>query len=94
MKSIDAISTAGTLQPTVKTQDRTEGFAQRLKEVIKEVNQEQIGSDQAVAQVIEGKMGVHEGMLRVQEADLSFRMFLQVRSKVLDAYREIMRMQF
>ena len=94
MKSIDAINAAKTLQPTARPQNQSEGFGQWLKEAIKEANREQIDSDQAATQVIEGKMGVHEGMLRLQEADLSFRMLLQVRTKVMDAYREIMRLQF
>ena len=36
---------------------------------------------------------VHGTMIALQKADLSLRLFLQVRSKLTAAYQEIMRMQ-
>ncbi|MBI3090217.1 MAG: flagellar hook-basal body complex protein FliE [Candidatus Tectomicrobia bacterium] len=36
---------------------------------------------------------VHETMLAIEKADLSFRLLLQVRNKLLGAYQEIMRLQ-
>jgi flagellar hook-basal body complex protein FliE len=39
-------------------------------------------------------MGIHEGMLAISKADISLRLLLQVRNKVLEAYREISRMGF
>lgn len=59
-----------------------------------DVNKTQIVADTSSEQVVRGKLGIHEGMMAVQEADVSLRYALQVRGKALDAYREIMRMQF
>ena len=36
---------------------------------------------------------VHETMLALAKADLSLRVFMEVRNKVIDAYQEVMRMQ-
>jgi flagellar hook-basal body complex protein FliE len=36
---------------------------------------------------------IHETMLVLERADSSLKMAMQVRNKILDAYREIMRMQ-
>ena len=36
---------------------------------------------------------VQEVMLQLTQADLSFRMFMELRNKVTDAYQEVMRMQ-
>jgi GR25 family glycosyltransferase involved in LPS biosynthesis len=36
---------------------------------------------------------IHETMLAIERADSSLKLMMQVRNKVLDAYREIMRMQ-
>lgn len=69
-------------------------FMDRLKTAMNDVNNRQVGADEASEQVVQGKLGIHEGMMRVQEADVSLRYMLQVRGKALDAYREIMRMQF
>jgi flagellar hook-basal body complex protein FliE len=70
------------------------GFAEKLKESIMEVNQRQQNANQAIEKVVNGELGIHEGMLKIQEADISLRLLLQVRRKVMDAYTEIMRMQF
>ena len=37
---------------------------------------------------------VHEAMIAVQKADLSFQLMLQVRNKVVQAYQQIAGMQF
>jgi flagellar hook-basal body complex protein FliE len=36
---------------------------------------------------------LHEVMLQVAQADLSFRLILELRNKLTDAYQEIMKMQ-
>ena len=48
----------------------------------------------AMEQVSRGSMGIHEGMLAISKADLSLRLLIQVRNKVMEAYREISRMGF
>jgi flagellar hook-basal body complex protein FliE len=37
---------------------------------------------------------LHEIVIASEKADLSFRLLLQIRNKLLDAYQEVMRMQF
>ncbi|MBI9074733.1 MAG: flagellar hook-basal body complex protein FliE [Desulfatibacillum sp.] len=69
-------------------------FGSILKQVFNSVNTSQINADQAVTQNLEGKTGIHEAMIALQEADINMRFLLQMRNKVLDAYREIMRMPF
>lgn len=41
-----------------------------------------------------GAEQIHETMIKMEESELSMRLLLKVRTKVLDAYQEIMRMQF
>ena len=36
---------------------------------------------------------VADGLLQVEKADISFRTMMEVRNKLLEAYREVMRMQ-
>jgi flagellar hook-basal body complex protein FliE len=38
-------------------------------------------------------MSLHDTMIAMEQADLSFRLMMQVRNKIVDAYQEIMRMQ-
>ncbi|MBF0120694.1 MAG: flagellar hook-basal body complex protein FliE [Desulfobacterales bacterium] len=68
------------------------GFSDRLKKALKEVNNLQVVGDASSEDVIKDKLGIHEGMMALQEADMSLRLMLQVRSKVIEAYKEVMRM--
>lgn len=69
-------------------------FSDRLKQAVKEVNTLQNTSDTASEMVIKGELGIHEGMMALQEADMAMRLLVQVRSKSLEAFKEIMHMQF
>jgi flagellar hook-basal body complex protein FliE len=68
-------------------------FEERLKGAVAEVNAKQQQADGAVEQVVAGKMGIHEGMLALQEADIAMKALLQVRNKVISAYNDVMKMQ-
>ncbi|MEN6437517.1 MAG: flagellar hook-basal body complex protein FliE [Syntrophobacter sp.] len=70
-------------------------FAEQLKAKISEVNQTQNQADKAMAEgAVKGASNVHETMIHLEEADISMRLLTKVRNKALDAYHEVMRMQF
>ncbi len=83
---------SGSSSTPVNNKKAGDGFAERLKDSIKEVNRLQNVADESVKKVVTDKMGVHEGMIALQEADVSLRFLLKVRSKVMAAYQEIIRM--
>lgn len=69
-------------------------FADILKNSFEQVNEHQQQADQAIRELVAGRSkNIHETMLAVERADSSLKLMMQVRNKVLDAYREIMRMQ-
>jgi len=69
-------------------------FSETLKESIKEINNLQIHADMAMEQMANGESrNLHETMILLEKADNSFRLMMQVRNKLLEAYNEIMRMQ-
>ncbi len=69
-------------------------FADVLKSSIDEVNKLQQKADAAVTALATGDtMSLHDTMIAMEQADLSFRLMMQVRNKIVDAYQEIMRMQ-
>lgn len=68
------------------------GFAQRLESALKDVNMKQNVADESIEKVVQGELGIHEGMMAVQEADIALRAMVQVRAKVMQAYNEIMKM--
>ena len=69
-------------------------FADVLKSSLDQVNQDQIEANNAIKQLVAGRnKNIHETLLTVERADASLKLMMQVRNKVLDAYREVMRMQ-
>lgn len=72
----------------------TSSFLQYLKEGLASVNQTQQDSDKAVREMMAGSTkNIHEAMLFLEKADMTYKMAMQVRNKIIDAYREVMRMQ-
>ncbi len=78
---------------TNRIQRRNPEFAQRLKSAVLDVNSNQHIADDSVEAVIQGKLGIHEGMLALSKANTSLKVLAQVRNKAMTAYNEIMRMQ-
>ena len=73
---------------------RGNSFGKILKDSIKEVNQLQHAADVSIEQLAAGKTkNLHETMIALEKADISFRLMMEVRNKIIDAYHEIMRMQ-
>ena len=69
-------------------------FGDLLKQALQEVNQASAQADNEARNLMTGESAdMHTAMLAVQKADLSFQMMMAVRSKLIDAYREVMRMQ-
>lgn len=69
-------------------------FMDALQNSMDEVNQNQLQADQSIKDLIAGRTkNIHETMLQLQKADLSLKTMMQVRNKILEAYKEIMKMQ-
>lgn len=74
--------------------DAAKGFGQMLTESIDKVNEAQLSADKSIKELAAGRTkNIHETMLKIENADASLKLMMQVRNKVLDAYKEIMRMQ-
>lgn len=75
----------------------TEGgksFGEVLGESLKEVNNLQIEADKAIEDFATGQTkNVHETMIALNKADTAFKMTMQVKNKIVEAYQEIIRMQ-
>jgi len=70
------------------------GLGKTFEKLLQEVNQQQLKAEakQLDLMVSENK-DIHGTMLALQKADLSMRLMLQVRNKLVSAYEEVMRMQ-
>ena len=78
---------------TAPVQNIGDKFATALSSSIAEVNQAQVSADKAAQQIAAGETkNLHETMIKLEEADISLRLMVQVRNKAVEAYQEIMRM--
>ena len=69
-------------------------FADFLITSINRVNNLQRDANKAIERLVTGEtQNIHQTMLAVEQAELSFKAMNQVRAKVIDAYQEIIRMQ-
>ena len=69
-------------------------FDNFLKESLKEVNSAQLNANNAVKDLVSGNTeNIHETMIQMQKASISFQMMMEVRNKLVDAYNEIIKMK-
>ena len=69
-------------------------FADIVKSLITETNQEQLKSQDGVRQLIAGETdGIHDVVLTTSRADLAFRLMMEIRNRLIASYQEVMRMQ-
>ncbi len=79
---------------SVETKGGAGDFAELLKNALGEVDRLQKESDRGIEALNSGEAkNLHEVMIAMEKADISLRMAVQMRNKVLEAYQEIMRMQ-
>jgi len=82
------------LQKTQTQDTPPSGFSDALRQAVNDVNGLQQDADKAIMNVQTGNTGnLHEAIIALEKADISFRTMLQVRNKLIEAYQEIMRLQ-
>jgi flagellar hook-basal body complex protein FliE len=68
-------------------------FMTSLKDAITKVNDAQTEANHAVNALMTGESeNIHQAMVALQKADVSFQLMMQVRNKLVSAYEEIQRM--
>ena len=96
MSGIDRITSVGAAIGTgsSKKQEKQEGFLDMLGKAIRRVDQDIKEADRAAEAFASGANGnIHEVMIVAEKAELSFRLVSAMRNKLIEAYREIMRIQ-
>ena len=73
---------------------RGNGFGEVINQAVDKVGNLENEADTSIVNMLQGKADIHETMVALQKSDLSMRLFLAVRNKAIEAYREVMRMQF
>lgn len=92
---IGVITPAATIERTGESsaQGLAGSFATVLADAMQDVNQQQLAADVSANRMAAGEqVDLHQVMIGLEEANLSFSLGLQVRNKMMEAYQEVMRM--
>jgi flagellar hook-basal body complex protein FliE len=69
-------------------------FGGLLSQMVREVNTKQSVAAQALQDLQSGhNVSLHQAMIAVEEASISFQLMVEVRNRLLDSYQELMRLQ-
>ena len=83
------------VEPANKPSSETSAtpFSDFVKRSLADVNRQFQDADQAVDDLVTGKnQDIHNTMITMQKAEISFELMLQIRNKLISAYDEIRRM--
>jgi len=98
MINIDNLSTTSTAellqQKNTLSQTDDTVFSQHLKSAINSVNEHQVNSENAMANIATGQVkDLHQAALAISKAETSMKLMLEIRNKALSAYKELGRTQ-
>ena len=104
MKVIEGISIGGVpaslptptdlSQPKPQIAEDDSAFSKLIGDMVADVNLQHSVADQSLGQLMTGQSDdIHSVVLNAARADLSFRLMVEIRNKLMDAYQDIMRMQ-
>ena len=85
------------LKPSAKavppSKEAAPSFTDSLKSALANVNEMQQQAEAATEQLVSGdSKDIHNTMITVQKAEISFELLMQIRNKLISAYDEIRRM--
>jgi flagellar hook-basal body complex protein FliE len=90
---LEAIS-PGILPLPSPPQSPSAGFGQIVTDLVSGVAAKQAAAAESVNGLVSGKnVSLHQTMIAMEEASISFQLMVEVRNKMLEAYQELMRMQ-
>jgi flagellar hook-basal body complex protein FliE len=95
LKALGGVGVPGNLDTKkIGVEEGGPSFSDTLSTSLEKVNELQKEADVAIEDFATGKTrNIHETMIAVNKADLAFRLTMQVRNKIVEAYQEVMRTQ-
>jgi flagellar hook-basal body complex protein FliE len=91
---LSPLSRLAPLSRPVESAEPTAGFAGLLTNALAAADQSNATANAAIQDLATGKaQDLHQVSLAVAEADLSFRMMLELRNRLTESFQEVARMQ-
>lgn len=95
-RQLEDIGVKSHLNDRQQTDKTGAGSGQRFSDILKNavdgVNDDQLKGQQAIKDFMSGKeTSLHNTLLSLEKAEISFKLMMQVRGKLMEAYQQIMR---
>ncbi len=88
------LSSIATGQQTQPAMEAKGSFSDMLSHMVREVSTKQHVAGDSVNALLSGRnVPLHQTMIAMEEASVSFQLMVEVRNKLLESYQEMMRMQ-
>ncbi len=82
------------LKPSEQKEAPEISFKDMMSKYISDANDMQVSADKDIQKIIAGEdVDAHQVMTAVEKANISFELVMEIRNKMLEAYREIMKSQ-
>ena len=94
LNELQEIPSAFTPPPAAPGSASASSFDNVLGHLVSEVSAKQSAAGDAVGALLSGQnVSLHQAMIAMEEASVSFQLMVEVRNKLLESYQELMRMQ-
>ena len=94
IEAIEAVQSQATALVPAGSATATPGFVDRLEQELGGLNAPLVAAEQGVQKLAAGTAAnLHDVMLQLEQARLALQLASQIRSRVLEAYQDVMRMQ-
>ena len=95
IRGIEAlVGTKSPMTPSGPIRSTGPGFGELLQKAVESVNHMQHESGRLEDAVAKGEnANIHQAIIAGEKAGLSFRLMMQVRNKLVEAYQEVLRIQ-
>ncbi len=94
LRELGRLSPGAALPSTGATGTTGHSFETALGNLVANVGSKQAVASEAVAGLVTGQgVPLHQAIIAMEEASVSFQLMVEVRNKLLESYQELMRMQ-
>ncbi|MBC8095349.1 MAG: flagellar hook-basal body complex protein FliE [Akkermansiaceae bacterium] len=94
MPGMGSAGSVGGPSEVLPGQSSGDSFGSVLGRMVQEVNAKQNNAAESVSALQSGgNVSLHQAVIAMEEASVSFQLMVEVRNKLLESYQEIMRMQ-
>ncbi len=91
---LDQLSSSKVENKDINKKSDENSFGKQINKMLGEVNDLQLNAGKVADQFANGEIeDIHEVMIAAEKASVSLELVLEVRNKLIDAYREMMRVQ-